>query len=153
MRGKCKATTLCFKCGRLDCSWMSDARAVPGWEAEKHITTDRHGTKHVSYLVINCPCYRKATKADNVVKSFTGARDLLDVIKNQAIKDYVTSKLWLNGHPYDADARRSVNEARSFLLHGYGSPEENKPLVEKLDRLIGTATTMRELRRKGAPKI
>lgn len=149
MGKKCKATSLCWKCGRPDCSWMSSALPVPGWEAESHTTTYRNGTKHRSYLVINCPCYRQTTKADKTVKSLIGAQDLLGLIKNQAIKDYVTSKLWLNGHPLDEDAKKLVKEARDFLLHGYGEPEDNKQLVKRLDRLIGSARTMQDLRKEG----
>ncbi len=58
-----KKATLCWSCGRLDCSWMRNLEPVAGWEAIKtdvgHMTPQ--GYVHLpSYCVLSCPGYAKA---------------------------------------------------------------------------------------------
>ncbi|MCM1223143.1 MAG: hypothetical protein NC548_52700 [Lachnospiraceae bacterium] len=55
-----KRTTLCWSCGKLDCSWMRNLEPVAGWEAIKTDVghTTPQGYVHLpSYCVLSCPGY------------------------------------------------------------------------------------------------
>jgi len=55
-----KKSSLCWKCSRLDCSWMKNLEPVAGWDVEKTklITKTKTGYMNLpSYRVISCPGY------------------------------------------------------------------------------------------------
>lgn len=144
--GKSK-DTLCFECGRCDCSWMCDLEPVPGWYAEERKRTTKHGTS-ISYRVISCPEYRKATQDDKHIHDTEGAMTLLSIIAKNVYKDYITAKLWLNRCPDDKDAKRDLQRAKNEIKNGYIGIEFPVS-IEKLDRLIGKCTTMEQLKERG----
>ena len=57
-----KATSICWKCSRLDCSWILKSEPVAGWEAVPtnvgHMTT-RGFVSLPSYRVEYCPGFIK----------------------------------------------------------------------------------------------
>lgn len=146
--------TLCFECGRCDCSWMRNLEPVPGWEAERHTrTTKIKGKEHKSdsYRVISCPEYRRATTEDKHIHDTEGAMTLLSVIATSVYKEYITAKLWLNRNPDDNDAKRDLRNAKEKIEKGYIGIEFPVS-VEKLDRLIGKCTSMKQLKERGLKK-
>lgn len=54
-------TTLCWRCDKVDCSWMDDFTPVEGWVATRYdYKTDMGVTD--SYLVKYCPEFEKDTR-------------------------------------------------------------------------------------------
>lgn len=52
--------TLCWKCKRLDCSWMRNLIPVPGWTAEpSQIKNQNSNVRSLkSYFVKACPLFK-----------------------------------------------------------------------------------------------
>lgn len=54
-------SSICWVCGRVDCSWMDDFTPVEGWVATRYdYKTDMGVTD--SYLVKYCPEFEKDTR-------------------------------------------------------------------------------------------
>ena len=49
-------SSICWVCGRVDCSWMDRFISVRGWEAERFDYFMR-GKKVESYIVRKCPLF------------------------------------------------------------------------------------------------
>lgn len=60
--------TLCWKCKRLDCSWMQSLIPVRGWTAIKsYISFTVKGKQHIkrSYRVTDCLLFEKPEVKNN----------------------------------------------------------------------------------------
>lgn len=77
--------TLCWKCDHAcknGCSWVDEFKPVPGWTAKPGTNTTID-----SYLVIDCPEFRKGGRLERLDPD--GANALVERILYDAARDFV----------------------------------------------------------------
>lgn len=112
--------TLCISCinavptkdGTRGCSWSRSLKPVEGWTAEKHRKTYTGGYMDITYMVTECPEYKKGFAKTTELDDEAAIR-LRDAIVEMTIRDY-RKRLWRENE------RRARGELPSAI------PQENE---------------------------